>query len=249
MTPDWTPLQQEFDLWEKQDLRLPFWWRDDDAVTVTPQLEQLVDLSAQSSVPVHLAIIPKDADESLAAYLPQTRLIPVVHGWAHANHAPASEKKSEFRLHRPMQEMIADAQTGMTRLQDLFGGQLRPMFVPPWNRIASEIAQELPGLGFRVLSTATPRKSRFAAPGLERVNTHLDPIDWRGTRGLVSPDKLIMQATALLRDRREGQADNAEPFGLLTHHLVHDDDIWTFTRELLHRFLTGPVSLWTAPKD
>ncbi len=249
MTPNWAPLDQELALWAETGLRLPLWWRDDDAVTLTPQLERLSGLSKKLSVPVHLAVIPRDADSSLAKFVKDTdTLIPVVHGWAHQNHAPDTEKKSEFRLHRPIEQVASDAKNGFSHLSDLFGDRLRPMFVPPWNRIAPEVYPHLSDIGFRVLSTAMPRKSRMAAPGLEQVNTHLDPIDWRGTRGLVSPNTLILQTADLLRDRREGRADNSEPFGVLTHHLVHDEDVWRFTEEFLRRLLTGPTEIWTAPK-
>ena len=139
-----------------------------------------------------------------------------------------------------MSAIVADAAAGLFRLNELFGDRLRPMFVPPWNRIASETAAQLPELGYRVLSAATPRKSITAAPGLVQINTHLDPIDWRGTRGLVDPNVLVAQTVDLLRDRRMGHTDNSEPFGVLTHHLVHDQDIWGFTSDLLHLLLTGP---------
>ena len=81
------------------------------------------------------------------------------------------------------------------------------------------------------------------------MNTHLDPIDWRGTRGVIAPQVLISQTVDLLRARREGQADNSEPFGVLTHHLVHDQDIWAFTEALLRKLLDGPVMPWVAPKS
>ena len=245
MMPDWHPLQEELKLWLAGDLALPLWWRDDDAVSVTPQLEQLTALSVKLGLPVHLAVIPRGAETDLVAYMSTwPALIPVVHGWAHRNHAPEGEKKAEFRHDRPIKIILADAEAGMKRLQEMFGEDLRPIFVPPWNRIASEVTAHLPALGYRILSTATPRKSALAAPGLEQVNTHLDPIDWRGTRGLVARKRLIALTVQLLRDRREGRADNAEPFGVLTHHLVHDQDIWTFTEELLQRLLDGPGTPW-----
>ncbi|NOD62465.1 MULTISPECIES: polysaccharide deacetylase family protein [unclassified Ruegeria] len=250
MTPDWHPLDTELDHWRASGLSFPLWWRDDDAVAPTPPLDQLADLSAELGLPVHLAVIPHDATPALAEYVAdRPSLIPVVHGWAHKNHAPAGEKKAEFRLNRPLDQMVDDAKAGMARLDAMFGGNVRPMFVPPWNRIAPEMVAQLPRLGFRVLSTATPRQTPFAAPGLEQINTHLDPIDWRGTRGLINPDILIARTVDLLRDRREGRADNAEPFGILTHHLVHDQDIWTFTEALLRKLLNGPATIWVAPKN
>ena len=250
MTPDWHPLQEELKLWLADELALPLWWRDDDTISVTPQLEQLTALSGTLGLPVHLAVIPQGAEAELATYMSaQPALIPVVHGWAHINHAPKGEKKAEFRLDRPIETILADANAGMKRLRELFGEDLCPIFVPPWNRIASEVAIHLPGLGFHILSTATPRKSTLAAPRLEQVNSHLDPIDWRNTRGLVAPEHLIAQTVQLLRDRRVGRADNTEPFGVLTHHLVHDQDIWIFTEELLQRLLKGPGIPWVAAKN
>ncbi len=250
MRPDWRPLQSELRRWQDAGLTLPLWWRDDDAVAVTPQIEKLSAMSDELGLPVHLAVIPREAQTVLAEYVSdQSVLIPVVHGWAHQNHAPADEKKAEFRLHRPLEAVVADAEAGLSRLRGLFGDNLRPMFVPPWNRIDSKVAMQLHGLGYRILSTATPRKIPLAAPGLAQVNTHLDPIDWRGTRGLIDPDRLIAQTVELLHDRRTGRADNAEAFGVLTHHLVHDQDIWTFTQDLLHRLLDGPGTPWTAPRN
>ena len=208
----------------------------------------LTKLSETLGLPVHLAIIPRDADGELAQYVARhTALVPVVHGWAHLDHAPKDEKKSEFRLHRPMGEIIGDAHLGLQHLRGVFGDRVSPMFVPPWNRIAPEVVQQLPGLGYRFLSTATPRKTAKPAPELEQINTHLDPIDWRGTRGLADPDMLIVKTAQMLRDRREGQTDNTEPFGVLTHHLVHDQDIWTFTEILLQKLMAGPSYVWTAP--
>jgi hypothetical protein len=246
MTPDWSPLNTELVLWREQDLTLPLWWRDDDAIEPTTALEQLCAMSEELGVPVHLAVIPAHASKALATRLAASPgMIPVVHGWAHQNHAPASEKKAEFRAHRPIDATTRDAKDGLDHLRTLFGPSLTPMFVPPWNRIDREVVRELPALGYRVLSTATPRKAALAAPGLWQINTHLDPIDWRGTRGLVSQEYLISQLVQHLQDRRTGMADNSEPYGLLTHHLVHDEDIWKFTREVLTRLLDGPARVWT----
>jgi len=250
MTPDCTPLDAELARWAAEGLTLPLWWRDDDAVSTTPQLDRLTALAEDLDLPVHLAVIPAGADTALADHVTaHPHLVPVVHGWAHQNHVPATEKKAEFRAHRPLSEILTEAGQGKARLQALFGDALRPMFVPPWNRIAPEVTAGLPPLGYRALSTATPRRSPMAAPGLAQVNTHLDPIDWRGSRGLVAPQTLIAQTATLLADRREGRADATEPFGILTHHLVHDDEIWQFSGALLARLLAGPCQPWTMPAE
>lgn len=131
MKADWSPLDAELAAWRAEGLTLPLWWRDDDAVAATPQLETLSELSRTLDLPVHLAIIPRDADAGLVDYVGQrSTLIPVVHGWAHQNHAPPEEKKSEFQLHRPMPDILADARAGIERLRALFEDRLCPIFVP-----------------------------------------------------------------------------------------------------------------------
>ena len=243
---DWSALERELGQWQAAGLKLPVWWRDDDAVAVTPQLDRLSAMSKTLSLPVHLAVIPADAQPQLAAYVAQhPELIPVVHGWAHQNRAAADQKKCEFPAQRPASQALADLQQGLARLQDLFGPDLVAMFVPPWNRIAPELLPKLGDLGFAALSTFTPRHSPMAAPGLAQINTHLDPIDWKGTRSLVAPERLIAQVCDQLRDRRTGLADNAEPYGILTHHLVHDSAIWTFTEALITCLMQGPGQVWT----
>ncbi len=245
MTPDWTALDQELARWQEAGMTLPIWWRDDDAIAPTPQLERLLALSEQLSLPVHLAIIPRDATPELAKRLSGTATaIPVVHGWAHENHAAPDQKKSEFGADRVVDDALDDAERGLKTLERLFGSGLQPMFVPPWNRLSEDLEPWLAGLGYSALSTFTPRSQVKAAPGLLRVNTHLDPIDWKGTRSLVVPALLLSQLVKQLADRRLGKADNDEPYGILTHHLVHDDAIWAFCEDLLRRLLAGPARPW-----
>ena len=249
MKIDWQPLRKELATWRGAGLDLPFWWRDDDATRPTDALEQLATLSGQSGVPVHLAIIPRDATEALASYVGSTdTLVPVVHGWAHENHAPADVKKAEFGATRPAADCIADFHAALSRMTTLFPDRLARMFVPPWNRIDPALMTPLAEAGFSAISTYLPRKVADAAPGLVQVNTHLDPIFWRGTRGLVPPADLVALAVALLKDRRRAITDNSEPFGYLTHHLVHDADIWEFSRQFLQEMGEGPISLYRHDK-
>ena len=245
MTPDWSELDRELAHWQEAGLSLPLWWRDDDAMSHSTELERLADLSAQLDLPVHLAVIPQGVTPDLSRFVAgHPLLIPVVHGWAHQNHAPAGEKKAEFGAHRPLEELLEDAERGLTALQKMFGTSLRPMFVPPWNRISPEMLTWLAGAGYTAVSTFTPRQAAKPAPGLLRVNTHLDPIDWKGSRSLLPPEQLIAQVARQLRDRRLGDADNAEPYGLLSHHLVHDEPVWEFIGALARRLLDGPAEAW-----
>lgn len=246
MTADWTPLDLELRTWQDQGLTLPLWWRDDDADSPTPQLDQLAALSQTLQLPVHLAIVPRDTTEALAKSVAlKSQLIPVLHGWAHQTHAPQDEAKNEYGTHRPLEVVLAEATRGFSHLRDLFGDALQPMFVPPWNRIAPEVVQGLPGLGFTSLSTFKRRKSSIAADGMVQINTHVDPINWRVDGSLVPAQRLLDQITQDLNARRLDGVDPFEPYGILTHHRVHDDAIWGFTEALISRLLAGPAQPWT----
>ena len=65
------------------------------------------------------------------------------------------------------------------------------MLVPPWNRIAPQVVAGLPALGFKALSVFGPE----AAADLPLFNTHVDVIDWRGTRA-GRPDAVLMDEIA-----------------------------------------------------
>ncbi len=200
------------------------------------------DWQPKSQIPVHLAIIPAHAEESLGPILAGGRFRGVVHGWSHDNHAPPEQKSSEFGTFRA--DAKADAERGLERLRELFGDMIHPMFVPPWNRIDPGIVPTLPGAGFKALSTYGPRRTALPAPGLTAINTHIDPVDWRGSRGLVDPRSILEGLTIHLRARRNKEADPAEPLGLLTHHLMMDDSTWDFCRALMIELRAGPVDIF-----
>jgi len=242
MKVDWSPLKHELGEWRAAGLTLPLWWRDDDAVAPTESLARLESLSATSGVPVHLAVIPRDATRSLADDL-SDQFIPVVHGWAHVNNQTEG-KKAEFGMGRDAHAARLDLQQSLARMRDLFGARLAPMFVPPWNRFDAALLPTLADFGIDALSTYLPRQTATPIAGVTQINTHIDPIFWRGTRGLVPPDDLVAQTVALLQARRTGMQDNAEPLGYLTHHLVHDADIWEFSQQFMQEMCDGPVRLY-----
>lgn len=235
MSIDWSPLTAELAIWRREGRVLPLWWRDDDAVEQSAALTQLTALAETLDLPVHLAVIPKFAQPSLADVCSHTWAIPMVHGWTHQNHASEGQKKAEFG--RPRAKAVEEIEQGVQKLNTLFGADLLPIFVPPWNRIDADLIKALPDLGLVGLSTYTPRKARLAAPGLVQINTHLDPIFWKGGGGLVPPERQIATLVQNLQDRRFGRTDNAEPMGFLTHHLAHDREIWAFTGACLGTLL------------
>ncbi|PSC04624.1 glycosyl transferase family 28 [Alsobacter soli] len=230
-------------------LRLDVWWRDDDCVAPSPALDRLLALSARHSAPVALATIPATVEPALAPILARHRLACVLqHGYAHANHAPPEAKKQELG-YAPTALVVAELEFGRERLEALFGERFLPILVPPWNRIAPDVTRELQRIGVRGLSTFKRRESAWAAPGVYVANTHLDPIDWRGSRGLADVAGLVCSLAAHAADLAEGRADPEEAYGLLTHHLVHDGWIWRFLEDLLGRLAVSPAARFVSARE
>ena len=226
---------------------LSVWWRDDDAVSHTPALDRLLALASRFDVPLAVAAVPAEADAALAARLagePLARVL--VHGLAHANHQREGARKAEFGSARPLLRLIEDAGRGLRLARERFGDMLLPVFVPPWNRVAPELVPALPKLGFEGLSTFGPRGIGELSYGIVQVNTHVDPIDWHGGRGLRAADAILADLAAALAARPDEEAH--EPIGLLTHHLVHDEATWAFCETLLARLAASPSIRFQEPQ-
>jgi predicted glycosyltransferase len=204
---------------------IEFWWRDDDAVDTGPELDRLLDLAGRHGVPLALAVIPQGATAALASRLANLPVTVLVHGLAHRNHAPPGAKKQELG-YLPPAALAADLAVARAHLATLFGDRLLPVLVPPWNRIDPGLVPLLPAAGFAGLSTYG-RQPAAAVPGLVQANTHVDPIDWRGGGGLLSPASLFADLAARIEAIVDGSAP-AEPIGLLTHHLVQDAWTWAW---------------------
>jgi len=240
---EWTALEAELDLWAEAGRVASFWWRDDDATDVTPPLERLLRLKDSTRTPLTLAVIPGLATEALASRLDGSPGLTVVqHGFAHRNHAPAGEKKCEFPASRPLQQRIDDLRAGEKSLGTLFPRRLR-VLVPPWNRIA-DMAGDLATMGFIALSGFGLRRHPFAAPGLIQLNTHIDPVDWRGG-DVTSGCRTALKQAVLCLQRQRGDVALQQPLGLLTHHLRHDDTGWDFIAAFVELIGRHPGAEWT----
>lgn len=223
------------------------WWRDDDASAPHAGLDRLLSLTADRHVPVALAAIPALASESLVPVVsahPSASVL--VHGYAHVNHSPSGAKKCELGSERPAEVVAAELARGRVRLRSLFGAQALPVLVPPWNRVSAHVVALLAAAGFAALSTFHARPGPWAAPGVRLVNTHLDPIDWRGGRGFIGQGPSLAALVAHLRARRTGAADRDEPTGIITHHRQADTAGWAFFAELLARLGGHGAVRWLA---
>lgn len=242
----WRPLRDELQEWRAAGRTASLWLRDDDAVAPTPALDRLIGLTREYNVPVALAIIPARTGPDLARRLAQETFIhPVIHGWSHANHAPPSEKKQELGDHRPRQVVRGDLANGLARLSELYRDRLTSLLVPPWNRIDSALLDDLPTLGYTGLSAFGHKLA--STEHLTVVNTHIDIVDSRAGNRCRDHGLLIADLTRELADARA--AGGAAPVGVLSHHLVSDDDAFRFLHDLFT--VAGPsgVVRWRTPAE
>jgi hypothetical protein len=245
----WKTLDDELDRWAQAGRTVTLWWRDDDAIAATPAVDRLLQFARQLDglpVPICLAVIPAEADGTLADLAARNSHLSILqHGFSHRNHAPPSEKKVELGTHRPAAVVLKELADGRRRLSHLFAGRFLPALVPPWNRIAPQVREELPGIGLSYVSAYGPR----AFGDRTSVNTHVDIIDWHGRRGFIGEATALRPLVDHLAARREGRADPVEPTGILTHHLVQDEACWDFLRELVYRLSRRPEVRWLAGTD
>lgn len=258
---DWSDVVRELDAWEANDLKARIWVRDDDACHVTPALARLADLARENEIKIGLAVIPGKLGDDLTNYLNSgdAPFHPMCHGWMHQNHGGAG-RLAEFGQERPLGEQLAD----LKRAHEVFSAAfvVAPVFVPPFNQIDVATAGKLPEIGFAALSSAPGvRLQRLArlnakAPWLpalpvskgfdvRRLDVQIDPVDWG--RATARPERAIAETVCgELRLRRKGYVERSAPIGLLLHHLIHDDAIWSVAGEFLSVLRQHPAA--TFPK-
>lgn len=242
----WGWLQKELDKWTAAGKTASLWWRDDDAVEATKQLERLLRLGDAVGVPLSLAVIPSQLKSGLSACLQQASLVSVLqHGYSHSSHAQAGQKKLELGGDRDPAELQSELRRGFELLSEAFGERFQPVLVPPWNRIDAAAVKILPAIGFKGISAMKVRGSAYPIPGLLQVNTHLDPIHWRHQGGFIGVYPAIAILIQHLVARRSGYRDLDEPTGILTHHLVQNDAVWRFITDLFEFLSKHPAVNWT----
>lgn len=192
-----------------------FWWRDDDAGRDDRRLLPLLELAERRAAPVALAVVPDWlADACREQILASGSVTVLQHGISHADHAVPSFKKIELGGDAARDQLLADLRHGREHLAEAFGSRFAPALVPPWNRIAADLTAFLPGAGFTGISMFGPRRTADAAPGLRRVNTHLDLVVWREGGRQLDLVAAVERLTMLV------VAHGDEPIGILSHHQV-----------------------------
>lgn len=224
---------------EDQGKVVELWWRDDDATVPSKALDTLTGLSDEYGLPLTLAVIPESTSVELATDLKEKRFVNVaVHGWSHANHAPKQQKKQELGAHRALEQVVEELERGHSKLSGLYPQQYIPMLVPPWNRIDGSVLDQLPVIGFQAVSVF----GRAVSAAVPMINTHIDVIDWRGSRGAKPFEDLYLEIEKAIK----GGCLN---IGLLTHHLVHDKAAWDFLRQFFDLASEHSNIQWKSAKD
>jgi hypothetical protein len=221
----WPALDEAIARLHDADRAPTFWWRDDDASEPTAAVQRLLVLSQASAVPLALAVVPLTAVSALFERLTACVLM---HGTDHRNRAALDEKKTEFALAEPPSQALGRLDRARVRLAALAGPAFLPVLAPPWNRFPRALVARLPEARLRGLSGYGPRAAARAA-GVTEVNTHVDIIDWHGTRGFVGEEAAL---GALLKELAR---ESEEPIGVLTHHAMHDEGTWAFLMQLFER--------------
>jgi hypothetical protein len=248
----WALLGAELDRWADAGQTATLWWRDDDAGEMTAQLDRLLKLRENTGIALALAAVPTRVDASFRSRLAVEADVAVLqHGYSHHNFATPGERKIELDGSRPADHVIADLAVGMQSLGSLPGWL--PVLVPPWNRIAAHLLPLLPELGYRGLSSLGPRQRPNVLAGLRQNNVHIDPIDWRGRnrppRAFGGTDNALAAAIEHLAARRTGTVDGEEATGLMTHHLIQDENTWRFVEQFIAHTQAHPAVKWLAAGD
>jgi hypothetical protein len=228
----WDELRAALDDVAAQGEAIRVWWRDDDAGHDHPALTRLLELAECLDLPLALAVVPMwlDAD-SQARIAANPNATVLQHGFAHADHGRPKGKSIELGG-RDLEGVLGELEHGRALLADAFGCAFLAVLVPPWNRLDAGLVGRLAGCGFVGLSTFGRRAGAQAAPGLAQINTHLDPVDWRGTRLFVGETAALTRLVAALEAR--------EPVGILSHHLALDEAGWAFLDRLLRTLADHP---------
>ncbi len=242
----WQLLSAEILQWQQP---VQFWWRDDDAIANTPALQQMLKLAQEYSIAVHLAVIPAALETSLntlksVANKPYSYVLQ--HGFEHKSYALPKQRKIELGGTQNSQLLLQKLQRGNHLLAAVFDRQYLNILVPPWNRIADDLALLLPDNGYRklsILGTAKQRDQDF------QLNVHIDIINWK-QRAFAGETVVLDKIIAHLRDKRlNPNIGSTKPCGLMTHHLDHDPQCWHFLQKFFTFCQQYPQIEWLSGQE
>jgi len=214
-------LNHELAIWRRAWQAPILWWRDDDCREPTWQLDRLMHV--RRDLPITLAVIPDGDLSALAKQLESAEGITIAqHGVDHENKLPDGGPRSEFPEDMQQEAINAAVSAGHARLS---AAGLDPiLFVPPWNEPSDRLIKAIKSAGYDAYSIG---KNGDERDGLEHVGAQVDILRWKGTPHFRGRRRIFDALRYELEDRRRHGAFD-KPIGLLTHHLVHDEEAWAF---------------------
>lgn len=214
-------LNHELANWRRAWRTPLLWWRDDDCRTAGPGLERL--LRVRGDIPLTLAVIPDGDLASLASRLGTATGVSLAqHGVDHENRLPAGGPRSEFTEDVTQSAVDAAVADGRARME---AAGLKPItFVPPWNEPSNRQIDAIRAAGYTSYSTGARGKPLVA---LAHIGAEVDILRWKGEPHFRGRWRVFNALRIQLELRRAAGAFD-EPVGILTHHLVHDEDAWSF---------------------
>ena len=165
----------------KRPRPLAFWWRDDDAETVTPALERLLLLARRHGLPLALAVVPERATEDLANRLCQASRTSVCCSTAGATATtlPPARGRWSSAITVRSGEVVEELRAGFGRLTSAVSAEVSPgarsTLEPHLRRRAGRQRRYRPCGRLSTFGPA-PRDDPH------QVNTHLDIFEWRPER-------------------------------------------------------------------
>lgn len=204
-------------------------FRDDDVDEDEETLWRLLDIFAVRRVPIVLGVIPaRLTNEGITLLKQFSDTVEIVqHGWQHVNHETTG-RKCEFGASRTFAEQFNDIARGKKCLDEAFGENWFPAFIPPWNRCTPDTHEALNQLSFRVLSTLRGKDLAEDFRG-QKIPVTLDIYEWR-VGAKCKPEAQI------LSELRQ-QITQDFPIGIMLHHKVMTDEAFAITEKLLDELL------------
>ncbi len=225
----WSQLHATLERLRSEGRTINLFFRDDDVDEDEESLRLLLGFFVARQTPVNLAIIPGLLTGEAVDLLEAHRIgYPGLfclnqHGWRHVNHEREG-RKCEFGATRGFAEQLDDIARGQARLDEAFGANWFPAFIPPWNRCEEATHRVLDQLGFRVFSAKQGGRD-VTGYAFREISITLDLFNWRGGASLKPAEEIV--------DDLILQSSRPRTIGVMLHHKVMDERAFSFLNSLL----------------
>lgn len=229
MNKVWDSLRQALQQVETQARTIKIFFRNDDIDDDEISLRQFLEIFIYHEIPVNLAVIPAGLTKEGATLLRSYKYkFPEIiefsqHGWSHTNHE-ATGKKCEFGPSRKFELQYSDIANGKKIMQENFGQDMEPIFVPPWNRCNQDTYRALDDLSFSCLSKLQAGEISENY-NFQEVSVTLDFFRWKNGAMLKPAEEIISELIS--------QICELEIIGVMLHHKVMEPPALHFLEDLI----------------